>query len=224
MAAYYTLDKLRQRLGGLVNGDLSFVDALNELGERAYALGRWPGSSRELKIAAANIYQIADSADEYDNEWFLDIDASLYDGVLSFVVDGSGYEIGPLSELYRDYKTGYWRFIDMGEKVDSAGATEYRRYKCPNGITDGNKITARVKKRWQYLNEDASKFPIRSISAVRHGLLALGHEQENEEQRAQYHWGQFERMLLGDSIQYEGPKSVRISFKGNYSSKPKSFR
>lgn len=224
MAAFYTLEQLRERLQPIVHRELVFPDALNELGERAYALGRWPESTEEITIASANIYQNTDSGEEYEDDWFVDIDATLYDGAIAFRVEGVGYEVAPKSHLYEETETGWHKFIDMGFKDDSAGADELRTYKCPTGVTDSDNIQVWVKKRWIDLYDDADKYPIRSISAVKAGLLALGHEENNELASANALWQRFEDLLVRDEKQFHGPKKYKIGYDTPYNNHPRSFR
>ena len=148
MAAYFTLKQLHERLGSEINADIDFNDALNQLGEFAYTLSRWPDSSKQFKVLAADIYQNADSGGEFESEWFLDIDAELYDGAVRFRSKGRGYPVKGLGEDFADQPRGWSGFIDHGMKVDSAGADEKRVYKCPISITETDNVRCYAKKRW----------------------------------------------------------------------------
>jgi hypothetical protein len=224
MAAFFTLKQLHERLGGEVNADIDFIGALNQLGEFAYSLGRWAGSSKQFKVLAADIYQNADSGGEFEDDWFLDIDATLYDGAIRFLSKGRGYPVKSIGEDFADQPRGWGGFIDHGYKVDSAGADEKRVYKCPTSITSTDNVRCFAKKRWIDLYDDADKYPIRSISAIRYGLLAMGHHNENEMNKGNEMLALFERTLTGDSFQFDGPKKASLSFSGHYNHRPRSFR
>ena len=224
MAAFYTLAQLRERLAGSLNVSLVFIDALNELGERAYTISRWPYSSVQFRVAATSIYQNTDSGGEFEDKWFLDIDAETYDGAVRFRVNGTGYEVKGLAEDYADYPRGWNGFIDHGEKVDSAGAAELRVYKCPSGVTNTSNVQCWAKKRWIDLYLDADKYPIRSIAAVKAGLKAISYDENDEIEKAAKKWEEFERLLIGDERQYHGPKKAHIGFRSSLRRQPRSFR
>jgi hypothetical protein len=224
VAAYYTLKQLHERLGGELHGGMDFINTLNQLGEYAYTLHRWPESSKQFKVLAANIYQNADSGGEFEDRWFLDVDATLYDGAIRFLVEGRGYPVKSLAESFADAPRGWAGFIDHGFKADSAGADELRVYKCPTAVTNTDNIRCWAKKRWIDLYDDAAKYPIRSLSAVKYGLLGISHHENNETEKGNAYMALFEKVLTDDSFQYSGPKKANIGFHTPYSNKPRSFR
>lgn len=224
MAAFYTIKRLYERLGAFCHVDLPFIDALNEIGEYAYTISKWPYSETHFKVAAADIFQEVDSGGAFDTFWFVRIDAELYDGARKFRVNGTGYEIASFAEEFDRKPRGWNRFIDHGEEVDSAGASEKRVYRCPGGIDNTDEIHVWVKKRWVDLYDDGDDYPIRSISAIRKGIYAMNYEVEGDIQKSEAMWNRFEATLLRDERQYHGPKRAFVKFQSPFNNKPRSFR
>jgi len=198
-------------------------DVLNEVAARAYTIGRWPDSTAEITIATADKSQIDDSGGERDEVWMCYIDADAYDGAISFKVNGwGGYKIRPLTVDYAEGIQGWAGFVDMGLVSTSAGYD--RKYKMPGGVTSATRVTALVKKKYDFLYDDDDEFPIRSFAAIKAGALAVNYENENEVQLAEKKWAEFEGLLLRDQKQFDGPKQIKVAFKPSYSQKPRSFR
>lgn len=218
MSALFTLGEAKKRLSSVAIADEDLTDALNEVCSKAYDVGRWPHSRKEITIAAADIRQ--DSAGRYEDEWFCFIDADLYEGALGFAVDGCPFEIRTMSALYGHSSNGYHSFIDMGVFDESSGLE--RKYKLPNGVTSTDEITAWVKKRYVFLYDDADKLPVRSFAALKAGVLAVMYEGENELEKAQAKWQEFEVLLLRDDKQFAGHKKGKISIRHGYARRPTS--
>jgi hypothetical protein len=219
VAAFSTLEQVKDRLADVAPAELDLTDAINECCERAYTIGRWPDAMAELVIATADKRQ--DTSGEYDQAWFCYLDGDSYDGALGFLVNGTGVKIKPISAVYTEANMGWGSFIDMGLEFDSPDYE--RRYKMPNGVTSADRVSALVKKRWVNIYDDSDLVPIRSFAALKAGILAINYENENELQLAQQKWTEFENLLLRDDKQFRGSKTMNISYKSYYSSKPRSF-
>lgn len=214
-----TLGEAKKRLEEVSIRGMDLTDAVNEVCGRAYDIGRWPDASKELLISTSDLRQ--DSSGEYDGEWFCYIDADLYDGALGFLVDGCPVRIRPISSIYGVPASGWGGFIDMGLVL--TGSDWERRYKMPNGVTSSKRISALVKKRWVNVYDDASLIPIRSLAALKAGILALNYENENDIQLAAAKWREMEELLLRDDKQFAGTKTINIPYKSYYNRRPTSF-
>lgn len=219
MPAFYTLGEVKKRLRDVALAELDMTDVINEVCDRAYAIGRWPDSVAEVTIPASKKVQDLDVDSEYYQYWFCYVDADLYDGAIRFKVDGCGdYPVRPLVAEYAD--GAYWGgFVDMGVVDDNAE----RRYRMPNGVTDANRVTALLKKRWNNVYEDGDLIPIRPISAIKAGILAVNYENNNAINEAQAKWQEFEQLLMRDDKEFEGVKNLKMRFRMNTSSKATNF-
>lgn len=220
MAAFYSLGEVKKRLDDVCPADLDLTDVINEVCARAYDIGRFPDAMVEVVIATADKRQ--DTTGEYDDEWFCYTDADLYDGAIGFQVDGRGYQIKPISAQYSQANMGWGSFIDMGLQADST--LFERRYRMPNGVTDNERVTALLKKRYISIYDDADNVPVRSLAALKAGVLAVNYENENELQKAQAKWQEFELLLMRDDKQFAGNKTSRMTFTANYKHRPSNFR
>lgn len=220
MPAFYTLGKLKELLADVADSRTDLTDALNQVGSRAYDIGRWAESWDEITIAEADMRQ--DDGGAYDNDWFCYIDADTYDGAVAFKIGRIGYEIKPLSALYHEQRMGGASFIDMGIPANSS--VYERRYRMPLGTTNTDDVYAWVKKRWVDLYDDNDKFPIRSLAAIKAGILAVEYENENELQKADVKWQQMENLLLRDDKQFAGNKTQNVTFRYATGRKTTSFR
>jgi len=219
MPAFYTLGEVKKRLRDVSLAEADMTDVINEVVDRAYSIGRWPDSVAEVTVCDNKKIQELDSTDEYYQDWFCYIDADKYDGAISFKVDGCGdYPVRP---LVADYSCGgYWGgFVDMGVIDDNSE----RRYKMPNGITSSNRITALMKKRWNNVYEDTDLIPIRPMSAIKAGVLAVNYENNNNIGEAQAKWQEFEQLLMRDDKQYTGVKNLKMRFRMGTTNRATNF-
>lgn len=221
MAAFYTVAQVRELLEKSIPSNVDLVDAINQCGDRAYALGRWADTREEVLISASSIFQDATSNGKHENDWMLYLDADLYDGAIAFDVNNIPRRVRPITELYRFPQTGYQDFIDMGLSEESGGWK--RKYKLPRGVTSSDYITALVKKRWVLIYDDAAEVPIRPLAAIKAGIDAVSYENNHDVNEAAAKWVEFETLLFRDDKQFQGPKKARIKMNGRYHRKPTSF-
>ena len=221
--AFFTIAQLKKKLADVASDRIDLVDVLNEIGERAYAIGRWPHSTTEVTIATADKSKVSDSTNEYNGVWSCYIDADAYDGAIAFKVNGfGGYPIRPLSIEYRGPSQGWGGFIDLGLVSTSAGFD--RRYIMPSGVTSSARVTAVVKKRWTPVYDDTSNYLIKPFAAIKAGVLATNYEAENEQALADAKWTEMEAILLSDHKQHAGVQQIKVSFNPPYTHKPRSLR
>jgi len=220
VAAFYSLGEVKKRLDDVCPASLDLTDVINEVCARAYDIGRFPDAMTEVVVATADKRQ--DTSGEYDNEWFCYTDADAYDGAIGFQVEGKGYPIKPISSQYGQANMGWNSFVDMGLQAD--GSAFERRYRMPNGVTSNERVTALLKKKYASIYDDEDNVAVRSMAALKSGILAVNYENENQIQKAQAKWQEFELLLIRDDKQFSGSQSSRIRFTANYNHRPSNFR
>lgn len=221
---FYTVEQIQKFLDSSLPTGVDIFELLNQVGDRIYALGRWPETTDEVVVTAGDIFKNAVSGGEYEGDFFCYIDADLYDGVIGFRVNKRPYGVKPKGVLYSEAGTyGSNSFIDFGVEENSSG--DDRMFRLPNGVGTGDNIQALVKKQWTEINDIDQKVKIRPLGAIKHGMLAISHENHGEPNLAAHHWQECEKMLFRDDKQYSGVKNVRIRYKNllKRKNRPTSF-
>ena len=217
---------LETLLASELNTRISFLNSCQQFIEALYASGKLPGSCSEIVVGTSSVF-----LDDLDGNKKVRLDATVYDGALKFRTLNGGYAVCDLAMLYKEPAAGYDKFIDLGYydipidagDVDPAtGITvnHYREYRVPASlISCTDTIYAWMKKRPPVL-DDNSEVPVRSLHAVKLGLLAVGLEGESDAKAAETFWQLCYRELASDHKEYDGVKRRVITFRDSAARTP----
>ena len=101
----------------------------------------------------------------------------------------------------------------------------YRRYRAPrswnNPITE---LYALLKKISKSPLEETDIVPIKSIGALKSGILAVAYENVNDMERADAHWQKFMLLMERAQKQYNGGRKISIRFNDNIRKRPTQFK
>lgn len=211
-----TFSEAKDRFRHLISPDDEIGDVIQEVCDRAYEMGRWQGMVEEVSIATTDYVEDTDLGEVY-----LDFDLDTYDGVVGFRVRERGYDIYGQTKLYQGYGAGSSFFIDLNE-VDVSG-TMKRRYRCPKGWpTTEDRLVALMKKKSQTLTA-TSTVPVKSVAALKRGILAVSLENVDEFEKADQHWGAFMQFMESAEKQFTGNHKWSIHIDSGLRRRPTGF-
>lgn len=225
---FRTVDELKTALENQVSARFDFLQSCQELIEALYASGKLPGSTEEVLIGSSEMF-VAHSAGGKK----IQISAQEYDGALRFrTVQGGrplkGYGVRDLAAVYKDVPEGTAAFVDLGyQPTDGSGSgpQQYvREYQLPQELETTTATIYALMKRMAPTLELASEFPVRSLHAVKLGLLALGLEAESNPKEAEMFWQKCYREIETDKREYDGVKARRLTIKDPTMRRPTNMR
>lgn len=222
MSQILTFAEAQQRFANLVTTEVNIADAIQEVVDRAYEMGRWRGMIEEVECTTSSYVSISEDTEK--NEIYIDFDPSKYDGAIGFKQGGRGYGIKTLVSLYQeDTGVGNLSFIDLGDVV--VDEVVYRRYRAPlTWSTPISQLQALMKKVSKSPLADDDILPIKSIGALKSGILAVAYENVNDMERADAHWAKFMQLMERAQKQYNGNRKISIRFNDNIRKRPTQFK
>lgn len=222
MSQILTFAEAQQRFSNLVTTEVNIADAIQEVVDRAHEMGRWRGMIEEIDCTTNTAVTITE--DDVTSEVFVDIDPSLYDGVIGFRQGGKGYSIKTLVSLYQeDAGVGNLSFIDLGDVI--VDDVVYRRYRTPlSWRIPISELKALVKKVSKSPLADDDILPIKSIGALKAGILAVAYENVNDMERSEAHWMKFMQLMERSQKQYNGGRKITIRFNDSLKKRPTQFK
>lgn len=211
-----TFAQAKNRFSGIISPDGDVGSVIQEVVDRAYEMGRWRGMVEEVEYLPADYVENTD-----DNEVYLDFDVTKYDGAIGFRRGQHGYDIYGQHKLYEGYGAGTSAFIDMDE-VDVSGVTK-RRYRAPIGwSTTRDDLKVLIKLRSPSL-VDSDTVPIKSVGALKRGILAVSLEDVDEFQKADQHWAAFNTFMEAAQRQFSGNQKFNIHIDSAMRRRPTGF-
>lgn len=222
MSQILTFAEAQQRFSNLVTTEVNIADAIQEVVDRAYEMGRWRGMIEEIDCTSNEYVTIRQDTEK--QEVYLDIDPSQFDGAIGFRQGGKGYSIKTLVSLYQeDTGVGNLSFIDIGDVI--VDNEVYRRYRVPRAwATPLTELYALMKKVSKSPLTDDDILPIKSIGALKSGILAVAYENVNDMERADAHWQKFIQLMERAQKQYNGGRKISIRFNDNIRKRPTQFK
>lgn len=222
MSKALTFEEAKQRFANLVTTEVNIADAIQEVIDRAYEMGRWRGMMEEIVCNSHPSVQITEDTEK--EEVYIDFDPDAYDGAIGFRYGGKGHAIKTLVSLYQeDESVGLGSFIDLGDVIVNGEVV--RRYRAPKHwkIPQGE-LTALMKKVAPILLDDSHIVPIRNTGALKAGILAVAYENVNDVERSELHWQKFIALMERAQKQYNGGRKIHIRFNDNIKKRPTQFR
>lgn len=208
---FRTVTELKSLLAEQISARMDFLFSCQELVEALYSTGRLPGSAKEIVVGTKD-----DFIDDVDDHKKLRLDGAEYDGALKFRTKAGGWPVVDLAKLYKDPPAGYESFIDLGYQEDTDEENQtvwFRDYRVPNSLNaTTDTIYALMKLRPPVLELD-SLVPIRSVHAIKLGLIAIGLENESDSKNAEMFWQMCLREISGDKKEFDGIKKRTLSFR-----------
>ncbi len=222
MAQSLTFLEAKQRFANLVTTEVDIGDAIQEVVDRAYEMGRWRGMTEEIDCLSHPEVNI--TYDETKDESFIDFNPDVFDGAIGFRFKGKGYYIKTLVSLYQEeINVGIGYFIDLGDVI--VDDVVYRRYRMPRHWKDLTEpLYALVKKISINPMGDDMIVPIKSIGALKAGILAVAYENINDLERAEMNWQKFNTLMERAQKQYNGNRKIHIRINDNMRKRPTQFR
>jgi hypothetical protein len=222
MSQSITFADAAARFSGLVTTEVNITDAIQEVVDRAYEMGRWRGMIEEIECTTNQYVTISENTEK--QEVYFDFDPDQFDGAIGFRHGGRGYGIKTLVSLYQeDTGVGNLSFIDIGDVV--VDDVTYRRYRAPRSWnTPITELYALLKKVSKSPLEDTDILPIKSIGALKSGILAVAYENVNDMERADAHWQKFMLLMERAQKQYNGGRKISIRFNDNIRKRPTQFK
>jgi hypothetical protein len=99
-----------------------------------------------------------------------------------------------------------------------------RRYKTPACIGEPTKaLYALIKLNPPDELTDETILPIKSMGALKAGILAIAYENVNDFERATAHWQKFEMLMEKAQKQYNGNRKIHIRMAESLRRKPTQF-
>lgn len=200
MSAPFTFATAKTRFAGLVTTKITVGDAIQQALERIFEMGRWNNTTAEIAIPDVDF--IYDSALK---ETFLYLPRATYSAAIAFRNDERGWNVVNHASLYREAgREGDYKFVNMGD-VQHSGSTHIK-YRCPVErweVADGP-FFAMMKLEAPTL-EDDDFVPITTTGALQHAVQAVSYEYLNDETSADASWQRFERAMMRDEPQSDGP-------------------
>lgn len=196
---------------------IAAADAIQEAVDRIYEMGRFPGTTVELEIAAEDFEEDAETG-----EYFLYFVEATYDGMIGFRTGARGWAIVDQTVLYKDgINSGDYEFVDCG--CVTVADVEMRKYRCPLAwSTAGGPFYALMKLEPPVL-EEGTPIPIKSIGALKAAIQAVCYEYVNDVERAQGKWAEFMTFIRQAERQTNGPKRYTLGMDSSLRRKPKQF-
>lgn len=193
--------------------DLSINQAL----ERIYEDGNWPGLICEMDVTE----DIADGILTLPSE---------YSNMVAGRVDGIPCDIVPIDFEYSHSgpgelspSSGIWKFVDLGPRlIESAGdyPVQRRQYKVLASMSGQSVVTALLKRSFTPLVDDSDYIFPRSVTALKHALMAVNYDDNGSIQEAEAAWAKcFQLLNKGSAIQRVGvirTMAPRVSGAGTY--------
>lgn len=207
---FRTVVELQSLLADQISARMDFLFSCQELVEALYATGRLPGSTKEIVVGTSAVF-----LDDIEDNKKLRLAGEDYDGALKFRTKAGGYPVVDMANLYRDPPAGYESFVDLGvvSVVEDDVTVWHRDYRVPLSLrTTSETIYALMKLRPPVL-EMESLMPVRSVHAIKLGLIAIGLENESDSKGAEMFWQMCLREIAGDSKEYDGVKRRTLSFR-----------
>lgn len=222
MSQVLTFAEAQQRFSNLVTTEVNIADAIQEVVDRAYEMGRWRGMIEEIDCTTNQYVTITEDTEK--DEIYLDIDPTKFDGAIGFRHGGRGYGIKTLVSMYQeDTGVGNLSFIDIGDVI--VANVVYRRYRAPRTwATPLVELYALMKKVSKTPLADDDILPIKSIGALKSGILAVAYENVNDMERADAHWAKFMQLMERAQKQYNGGRKISIRFNDNIRKRPTQFK
>lgn len=222
MSQILTFAEAQQRFSNLVTTEVNIGDAIQEVIDRAYEMGRWRGMMEEIECTNNQYVTIREDTEK--REVYFDFDPAQFDGAIGFRHGGRGYGIKTLVSLYQeDTSVGDLSFIDIGD-VTVEDVT-YRRYRAPRSWSSPVvELYALMKKVSKSPLADTDIIPIKSIGALKSGILAVAYENVNDMKRADAHWQKFMQLMERAQKQYNGGRKISIRFNDNIRKRPTQFK
>ncbi len=171
MSQSITFADAAAKFSGLVTTEVNITDAIQEVVDRAYEMGRWRGMIEEIECTTNQYVTISEDTEK--QEVYFDFDPDQFDGAIGFRHGGRGYGIKTLVSLYQ---------------------------------------------------EDTGIVPIKSIGALKSGILAVAYENVNDMERADAHWQKFMLLMERAQKQYNGGRKISIRFNDNIRKRPTQFK
>jgi hypothetical protein len=219
MAKQITFSEAATRFGPLITTNIQIEDAIREAFCRIYEMGRWPGTTKEIRLNDSDFI-------EEDGDHYLLLDEETYDGMIGFRNSERGWTIMDHSILYRDkINGGDLSLIDMGTiEVESGDEIVSRRkYRMPLGfVSGGGPFWALMKMEAPELHED-TVLPIHSVGALKCAILAVSYEMTSDDERANLNWQKFNELMTLSSKQVEGTKRYYVGFNSSLRRRPTQF-
>lgn len=222
MSKALTFEEAKQRFANLVTTEVSIGDAIQEVIERAYEMGRWRGMMEEVVCNTNPNVRITENTEK--QEVYIDFNPDAFDGAIGFRYGGKGYGIKTLVSLYQEEEsTSLGYFVDIGDIIDAD--VVYRRYRAPKhwSIPTGD-LTALMKKVAPYPMSDSDIVPIKSLGALKAGILAVAYENVNDAERSELHWQKFVTLMERAQKQYNGARKIYIRMNDGLKKRPTQFR
>lgn len=219
MAKTITLAEAIARFGPLVTTNVQIQDAITEAVSRIYEMGRHPGTTEEVELSD-------DDFTEEDDEWFLLMDESSYDGMIGFRNKNRGWTIMDQTILYKNkVNGGDLSLIDHGTVEVEVGGEYFqrRKYRMPLGFSlDGGPYYALMKLEAPELADD-TVIPIHSIGALKCAVLAVSYEMVGDEERANLNWQKFNQLMQLSGKQVDGMKQYYVGMDSSLRRRPTQF-
>jgi hypothetical protein len=222
MSQSLTFAEAQQRFANLVTTEVNIADAIQEVVDRAYEMGRWRGMTEE--IVCNNNPNVTFVENTEKEEIYIDFNPDIFDGAIGFRYKSRGYYIKTLISLYQeDPSVGIGYFIDLGDVV--VNNVIYRRYRMPlHWQMPTEPLYALMKKVSINPLEDDTILPIKSIGALKAGILAVAYENVNDIERSEIHWQRFAQLMEKAQKQYNGNRKIHIRINDNMKKRPTQFR
>jgi hypothetical protein len=213
----------KMRFANLVTSNTTIESAIQEVVDRVYELGRWPGTTESI-VLSPSLFEL----DVETNWYYLLLDDDVYDGVIGFRMDGMGWDIMDQSMLFKEGRPGGNDcFVDFGpveisQTVDAVTTIlQRRKYRAPAGFNPGSFIYyALVKKEPPVLTSDDNLIPIHSMGALKLGIQAVCYENVADDDRSEFKWNKFYTAMTAATRQSEGPKKYYIGMDMSLRRKP----
>ena len=221
MARSLTFAEARERFSNLVTTEVDISDAIQEVVDRAYEMGRWRGMTEEVECGthASATYR----EDTEKEEVYVDFDPQEFDGAIGFRYKHSGWYIKTLISLYQEENyVGNSYFIDLGDVL--VDGETVRRYRMPKGWKlPTEPLYALMKKVAVNPLQDESIIPINSVGALKAGILAVAYENVNDLARSEAQWQKFTQLMERAQKQYNGNRKFHVRINDNLKKRPTQF-
>lgn len=219
MAKTITFSEAVSRFGPLMTTNVVIEDAIREAVTRIYEMGRWPGTTEEIELDETDFTL-------EDNEYFLLLDETEYDGMIGFRNRARGWEIMDQTILYKNkLNGGDLALIDMGtiEVASGDGVVYRRKYRMPLDFNPSSPPFYILMKLEAPELSDDTIIPIHSIGALKAAITAVSYEMVNDEDRANVSWQKFNQLMVITERQVEGPKRYFVGMDSSLRRKPNQF-
>ncbi len=200
---------------------LDFDNAIQELVERVYETASVPKSRTEIRFLMPSSVHT-----DVDERQFLLVPEASYACALKFRIGDRPDEPVDIVDLASQYQHGQWSdscFVDYGPLT--VEDVRYRAYRLPQALEGStDTIYAYVRIKTPEITSDEQELPIPSLALVKLGLLAIGHENENDLDKAQAFWEQFRFENEKTHQFHDGIKKSKLIFKEGFLRQPTNFR